>query len=119
MTPGQRSIDSTRAPAAHSSRRRALRHAVDLAYGVCCLAGPPSFIDDVRESKQGRALRAAARRRDTEPIFDWLMSELSLQGISDRVARDYIAGHGNLGRADIDRALRSDPSCPKLRGYWQ
>jgi hypothetical protein len=64
-------------------------------------------------------VRAAIRRRDTPSIFDWLMSELSLQGVSDRVAKDYIDDHGNITWADIDGELRSGPSCPKLRGYWQ
>jgi hypothetical protein len=97
----------------------ALGHAVDIIYRICCLAGPLSFVDDIRRSAAGRRVRAAIRNHDIAAIFDWLMSELSYQGVSDRVAANYIADHGNVRWADVDAALRAEPSCPKLRGYWR
>jgi hypothetical protein len=51
-------------------------------------------------------------------IFDWLMHELSHQGISDAVADGYIDRHGNVTCADIERSLASNPGCYKLQGYW-
>ena len=42
-------------------------------------------------------------------IFDWLMSELSFQGISDAVAEGYIDRHGNVTWAEIEDALATNP----------
>ena len=102
-----------------SDHRSAVRHAVQVVYGVCCLAGQTSFIDDIRRSDDGRVVRRAVRGRDTRLIFDWLMDQLSLQGVSDRVANDYIAHHGNARWAEVGAGLAAGPTCPKLGGYWQ
>jgi hypothetical protein len=47
-----------------------------------------------------------------------LMAALSHQGISDRVADDYMARHGQASWHVIDSDLRRGPSCPKLKSYW-
>ena len=39
-------------------------------------------------------VRAAMRKRDTTAVFDWLISALSYQGISDQIAYDYMEQHG-------------------------
>lgn len=54
----------------------------------------------------------------TPAVFDWLLTTFSFQGISDRVARDYMDKHGTASWAKIDPSLRASPSCPKLRSYW-
>lgn len=46
------------------------------------------------------------------------MTLISLQGISDAVAFDYDARHGGVRYAEIEAALRAEPSCPRLRSYW-
>lgn len=57
--------------------------------------------------------------RDTAALLDWLIVVLSYQGISDRVASAYIEQHGSVTWNEIANALLRDPSCPKLRSYWQ
>ena len=63
-------------------------------------------------------LVAAAETHDTAAIYDWLMRELSFQGISDTVAEGYMDRHGNATWADIEAALDANPECNKLHGYW-
>ena len=54
----------------------------------------------------------------TPPIFDWLLTTFSFQGISDRVARDYMDKHGKASWAEMEASLKATPTCRKLRGYW-
>ena len=57
-------------------------------------------------------------RRDSGPIFDWLMTLVALQGISDDVAFGWDERHGGVRWAEVDEALRARPSCPRLQSYW-
>jgi hypothetical protein len=52
------------------------------------------------------------------PLFDWLMTTLSYQGIADSVATGFMRRHGTVHWPDIDQALRHRPTCPKLQTYW-
>jgi hypothetical protein len=54
----------------------------------------------------------------TPAVFDWLLTTFSFQGISDRVAHEYMDKHGTASWAEIEAGLKASPSCPKLRGYW-
>ena len=54
----------------------------------------------------------------TPAVFDWLLTTFTFQGISDRVAREYMDKHGTASWAEIEAGLKAAPSCPKLRGYW-
>lgn len=77
-----------------------------------------SFLDEIDDEVRQAGLDRAVALGDTPPILDWLLSTFSFQGISDRVARDYINKHGTASSSDIETSLRSTPSCPKLRSYW-
>lgn len=46
------------------------------------------------------------------------MTSFSYQGISDQVARGYLAKHGNIRWRDIEACLGRVQHCPKLRNYW-
>ena len=100
-----------------AANRSALDHAIRLIHRVCCLAGSAHFIDEIRTDNRG--LRAAIERHDTPALFDWLMTTLSYQGVSDRVAHDYMEQYGRVTWHEIERALATKPSCPKLQSYWQ
>ena len=97
---------------------RDYEYAVDLVHSICCLAGVPSYLDDLRADMRDNGVLVAVNDHDTARLFDWLMSVLSYQGIADRVAEDFIYKHGNVGWSDIEQALAASPSCPKLDGYW-
>jgi len=95
----------------------ALDHATRLVHRVCCLAMSADFIDE--SQVDNRAIRSAIRDHDTAALFDWLMAALSHQGISDRVADDYMDQHGRVTWRQIKRDMAGRPSCPKLQSYWQ
>jgi hypothetical protein len=95
----------------------ALDHATRLIHRVCCLAGEPDLIDEIRTDNV--AVRSAIKKHDTAALFDWLMAMLSYQGISDQVAYEYMEQHGRVRWNEIEHALANKPSCPKLQSYWQ
>ena len=101
---------------AQAADQSALDHATRLIQRVCCLAGLGDFIDEIRTDN--RAIRSAIKRHDTSALFDWLMAMLSYQGISDRVAHDYMEQHGRVTWREIQADLASGSSCPKLQSYW-
>src|SRR5271165_2935803 len=83
----------------------AIDHAVRLIHAICGLAGSATLIEKIRADLAAEKVRAGIRRRDTAPVFDWLMSALSYQGISDQVAYEYMERHGRATWADIDQKL--------------
>ena len=97
--------------------RSALDHATRLIHRVCCLAGETDLIEEIRTDNG--AIRSAITDHDTAALFDWLMAMLSYQGVSDRVASNYMDQHGRVTWHEIKRALATQPSCPKLQSYWQ
>jgi hypothetical protein len=77
-----------------------------------------SFLDEIDAEAQQAGLERAVALGDTPPIFDWLLSTFSFQGISDRVAREYMAKHGSASWAMMEASLKAIPSCRKLHSYW-
>jgi hypothetical protein len=96
----------------------ALDHAIGVIHRVCCLAGAANLIDEIRAELTAEGIIAAIQRHDTPVLFDWLMAALSYQGISDRVAADYMDRHGRAQWHDIDAKVAAGPTCPKLKSYW-
>ena len=92
--------------------------AVGLIRTVCAVAGSTSFLDEIDAEIQGAGLDQAVLACATPPIFDWLLTTFSYQGISDRVAREYIDKHGTASWSEMEASLRISPSCRKLRSYW-
>jgi hypothetical protein len=101
------------------NRQIAIDHAVRVIYRVCCLAGSASLIDKIRADLDDDGVRAAIKKRDTATVFDWLISALSYQGISDQLASDYMEQHGYVQWHDINEKLAHDATCPKLKSYWR
>jgi len=93
----------------------ALDHATGLILRVCHLAGSASFVDDAREALAAEGVHAAVRTRNTAALFDWLVSILSYQGISDQVAFDYMERHGQATWQVIAGDLHRQPSCHDCR----
>jgi hypothetical protein len=89
----------------HRARRQkiaAIDHAVRLVHRVCCLAGSADLLDNVRDKDGGSGITASIRHGDTPALFDWLVSALSYQGISDQVAEAYMEQYGSATWADRD-----------------
>ena len=100
------------------SSAAALDHAVGVIYRVCCLAGSPNLLDEIRADLRDEGVPAAIRAHDTSVLFDWLTFAFSYQGISDAVATDYMAAHGRARWHDIEAKVAAQPPCPKLKSYW-
>ena len=99
--------------------RRRRRQSITLS-GSCkclCLAGAASLIDDIRADLRAEGIPTAIRRHDTATLFDWLISALSYQGISDQVATEYM--NATVGPdGPISRQGATNPTFPKLKSYW-
>jgi hypothetical protein len=101
-----------------SIRTAGLEYAASIIHAVCRLAGSPSFVNDLKTELREHGVVEAIDRHDTPTLFDWLAAALSFQGVSDRIAHEYIARHGQATWNDIARNLTTAPPCPKLRSYW-
>jgi len=95
-----------------------LEHGTRLIQAVCQLAGSPSLIDDFRIELSDHGVLQAVEQHDTAALFDWLAAAVSFQGISDRIAWEYMQRHGRPTWGDIHRNLSQAPSCPKLPTFW-
>jgi hypothetical protein len=94
-----------------------LDHAVQIVRHICHVAGPTSLLENLHDGHRRDGLLTAIRRHDTPALFSWLMSQLSYQGIADRVAEGYIARHGNVTWAAIAASVERSDLCPKLTTY--
>jgi hypothetical protein len=97
----------------------AIDHASRIIRWVCCLAGSATLVDDLQRHDSDANLRTIIVQRDNPALFDWLVETLSYQGISDRVAFDYMQKHGRLTWRAIEADLATEPTCPKLESHWQ
>ena len=76
------------------------------------------LIDEIRADLKADGVRAAITNRDTAAVFDWLISALSYQGISDQVAYGYMERHGRATWPEIEDKLGQGGGCPQLRSCW-
>jgi hypothetical protein len=76
-------------------------------------------LDDIQTDAKRIGLAAAIEASNTPRIFDWALENFSYQGISDQVARNYMAKNGKATWRSIKAGLNGAPGCPKLRSYWQ
>jgi hypothetical protein len=89
-----------------------------LIRAVCAVAGSLSFLGEIDEEIRHAGLDQAVASGNTPPIFDWLLTAFSFQGISDRVARSYMEKHGTASWFEIEASFKKSPSCQKLATYW-
>jgi hypothetical protein len=89
-----------------------------LIQAVCAVAGSTSFLDEIDAEIREAGLDRAVALALTPPIFDWLLTTFSFQGISDRVAREYMEKHGKASWALMEASFKASPSCRKLDSYW-
>jgi hypothetical protein len=57
-------------------------HAQELIHAVCCLAGCPSLIDDLRNELVEAGILDAIEAHYTPKLFDWIVPAFSYQGIA-------------------------------------
>lgn len=92
--------------------------AAALVATLCALPGLADFEADTRAHAKAAGLPAIVRAHDSAGLFGWLMNCFSYQGISDRIASDYIGSHGNARFDDIALSLSVGPAtCGKLASH--
>lgn len=79
---------------------------------------PSTLLEDVTGRLAEAGVIDAVARGDTGPVYDWLMTLVPLQGISDAIAFGYAEQHGRATWAAVVAALNASPSCPRLASYW-
>lgn len=93
-------------------------HAVDLVTAIWRLPGNADYQEATRIHAEAVGLPAMVRNRDSPALFGWLMESFSYQGISDRIAADYINRHGNARYRGLAQALADTrEACPKLANH--
>lgn len=97
--------------------REAWKHIVRITRPALALA-PPSFLDDITGRLAEAGVQDAVARRDSGPIFRWMMSLAARQGLSNAAAMAFEAGHGGVHLAELMIALDGPLACQRLRGYW-
>ena len=76
------------------------------------IVAPPSYLTDLRSGLAAAGLQRAVATCDTALIFDWLMTLVPLQGISDAIAFAYTERHGSVSWAEIDAAFKEGLIAP-------
>ncbi len=92
-------------------------YAINIVETVTWLAGRPDYVDELGEAGKDLDLFGTIGRPRSSKIFKWLMAALSYQGISDAVARSYMAAHERPAWAKIARGVKTG-ACPLLQSYW-
>jgi hypothetical protein len=121
-SPKTRQTNSARQQPPHAQRQPTqadIEYAVGLIDRVTSIAGALNYIENVRASLDSAGVRLAVMAHDSGPIFNWLLDEISHQGIADSVAAGYIDAHGQVTWQDINTGLQQLIACPKLHSYWQ
>ena len=95
-----------------------LSYAVGLIETVCVLAGSPDYLDNIRAELAACRRLSRERGSATGAAYDWLVRVMSYQGISDEVARNYMADHGVPDWAGIATSLEGGVDCSRLANFW-
>lgn len=94
-------------------------YAVDLIGAICVIAGSPGYLDSMSARFRPWRLRALPTPQASAVIYNWLARAMSYQGISDEVARNYMADHGAPTWEGIEASLRRPGACDRLESFWQ
>ncbi|MCJ2056257.1 hypothetical protein MKL09_06810, partial [Methylobacterium sp. J-048] len=79
---------------------------------------PATFLNHLEDHQTANGVSQAVATYDSAPIFDWMMSLVPLQGISDQIASRYAEQHGGVANAEIQAALSVPQRCTRLTSYW-
>jgi hypothetical protein len=102
----------------NKSKPSELDQVTRLVRRICRIVGDRRLIDRLIRDLARHGVRAAIRLRDTPVLFDWLLEEVSYQGIGDHVAHGYMERHGRVRWSEIAALIEASPSCPKLQSHW-
>jgi hypothetical protein len=97
--------------------KRDLAYALSIVETVTWLAGRPDYFDESDGEGKELDLFGSTGRARSAKVFEWLATALSYQGISDAVARSYMAEHERPRWRKIGRGVKNG-TCPLLHTYW-
>jgi len=106
-----------RMPAFESASDKDLNYAITMVETVAWLAGQPNYLDDLRDSIEALRLFESTGRPRSANVYEWLAATANYQGISDAVARNYMADHGRPRWRAVAHGVNTG-SCPLLASYW-
>lgn len=92
-------------------------YAVNIVETVTWLAGKADYVDELRATISDLNLFGRSRADRTAKLFDWLAAAMSFQGLSDQVARSYMAAHGQPRWRNVVAGTKA-AACPLLGSYW-
>jgi hypothetical protein len=92
-------------------------YALSIIETVTWLGGRSDYLDELGDGGKDLDLFGSNGSGRSSKVFKWLMAALSYQGISDAVARSYMAAHEAPAWAKISRGVKNG-ACPLLESYW-
>lgn len=84
---------------------------------VLALAPPQHYLSDIRQRHMATGLARAVAEHNTAAIYEWIVPQLALQGISDHAAYSFARGRLPVRLNDLTRDI-ANPRCPRLRSWW-
>lgn len=93
-----------------------MARALQIIDRLCYVAGSTDLVGDLQADCS--RIRRILDRRNNRALFDWLVETLSYQGVSDRLAYDYMQRNGRLTWDGVSKGVRKRHACPKLNNYW-
>jgi hypothetical protein len=97
--------------------KRDFAYAVSVVETVAWLAGRTDYLDELGDAAAELDLSGTTRSARSAKVFEWLATALSYQGISDAVARSYMAKHEHPRWRNIAHGVKNG-TCPLLHSYW-
>lgn len=92
-------------------------HALTVVRPALVLA-PTNFLANLQDGFATIGVRDAVSSHNSGPIFNWVMSLVGLQGISDRAALAFTARYGSATWDKVSEELNAGPGCGHLRSHW-
>jgi hypothetical protein len=98
--------------------RKDWHYAVNMIETVAWLGGQDDYLETVRDDMAELKLFDGPRAARSARLFDWLVRAMSYQGISDEIARSYMALNEMPRRRSIARGV-SRAQCRLLGSFWE
>ena len=95
----------------------AWQHALGVTRPALLLA-PVTFIGDIQDRLATAGVITAVAARDPAPLFDWIVSLVARQGISNHAAEVFAERRGSATWVEVSARMAADARCPRLRSRW-
>jgi hypothetical protein len=76
------------------------------------------YLHVIRANLEAHGVIKAVALRDTATLYEWLMTVIPYQGVSDASAGAHAEAAGPILWSEIGFLLADRPACARLRSYW-